>query len=128
MRELVRLATGALRAHRLRSALSMLGIGIGVASVILLTSIGEGTRVYLLSQFTQFGTNILAVNPGKSKTLGIPGVLGGTTRKLTIDDAESLGRVWGVETVVPVTMGLARVAAGGERWGVSAVAGERSGG
>lgn len=112
MRELVRLATGALRAHRLRSALSMLGIGIGVASVILLTSIGEGTRVYLLSQFTQFGTNILAINPGKAKTLGIPGVLGGTTRKLTIDDAESLGRVWGVETVVPVTMGLARVEAG----------------
>ena len=112
MRELVRLATGALRAHRLRSALSMLGIGIGVASVILLTSIGEGTRVYLLSQFTQFGTNILAVNPGKSKTLGIPGVLGGTTRKLTIDDAEALERVWGVETVVPVTMGLARVEAG----------------
>ena len=112
MRELVRLATGALRAHRLRSVLSMLGIGIGVASVILLTSIGEGTRVYLLSQFTQFGTNILAINPGKAKTLGIPGVLGGTTRKLTIDDAESLGRVWGVETVVPVTMGLARVEAG----------------
>ena len=112
MRELLHLATGALRAHRLRSALSMLGIGIGVASVILLTSIGEGTRVYLLSQFTQFGTNILAINPGKAKTLGIPGVLGGTTRKLTIDDAESLGRVWGVETVVPVTMGLARVEAG----------------
>ena len=112
MRELVRLATGALRAHCLRSVLSMLGIGIGVASVILLTSIGEGTRVYLLSQFTQFGTNILAVNPGKSKTLGIPGVLGGTTRKLTIDDAEALERVWGVETVVPVTMGLARVEAG----------------
>ncbi len=112
MRELVHLATGALRAHRLRSALSMLGIGIGVASVILLTSIGEGTRVYLLSQFTQFGTNILAINPGKAKTLGIPGVLGGTTRKLTIDDAESLGRIWGVETVVPVTMGLARVDAG----------------
>ena len=112
MRELLHLATGALRAHRLRSALSMLGIGIGVASVILLTSIGEGTRVYLLSQFTQFGTNILAINPGKAKTLGIPGVLGGTTRKLTIDDAEALERVWGVETVVPVTMGLARVEAG----------------
>lgn len=112
MRELVHLATGALRAHRLRSFLSMLGIAIGVAAVILLTSIGEGTRVYMLSQFTQFGTNILAVNPGKSKTLGIPGVLGGTTRKLTIDDAEALFRVPGVETVVPVVMGSARVEAG----------------
>lgn len=112
MRDLLKLALGALRAHRLRSFLSMLGIAIGVASVILLTSIGEGTRVYVLSQFTQFGTNIIAVNPGKSKTLGIPGVLGGTTRKLTIDDAEALMRVPGIETVVPVTMGLARVESG----------------
>jgi putative ABC transport system permease protein len=90
----------------------MLGIAIGVAAVILLTSIGEGTRVYIVSQFTQFGTNILAVNPGKSKTIGIPGVLGGTTRKLTIDDAEALLRIPGVETVVPFTMGNARVEAG----------------
>src|SRR5512143_1682950 len=90
----------------------MLGIAIGVAAVILLTSIGEGTRVYMLSQFTQFGTNILAINPGKSKTIGIPGALGGTTRKLTIDDAEALFRVPGVETVVPVVMGNARVQAG----------------
>jgi putative ABC transport system permease protein len=112
MRDLVHLAQGSLRAHRLRSFLSMLGIAIGVAAVILLTSIGEGTRVYVVSQFTQFGTNILAVNPGKAKTLGVPGVLGGTTRKLTIDDAEALSRIPGVETVVPVTMGLARVEAG----------------
>ena len=106
MADLLRLALGALVAHRLRSFLSMLGIAIGVAAVILLTSIGEGTRVYVLGQFTQFGTNIIAVNPGKSKTLGIPGVLGGTTRKLTIDDAEALARIPGIETMVPVTMGL----------------------
>jgi putative ABC transport system permease protein len=112
VRDLLRLAAGSLRAHRLRSFLSMLGIAIGVAAVILLTSIGEGTRVYMLSQFTQFGTNILAINPGKAKTIGIPGVLGGTTRKLTIDDAEALARISGVETVVPVVMGNARVEAG----------------
>jgi putative ABC transport system permease protein len=110
--DVLRLALGALRAHRLRTFLSMLGIAIGVAAVILLTSIGEGTRVYMLSQFTQFGTNIIAVNPGKSKTLGIPGVLGGTTHKLTIDDAEALTRIRGVETVVPFAMGQARVEAG----------------
>ncbi len=112
MRDILSLAAGALRAHRLRSFLSMLGIAIGVAAVILLTSIGEGTRVYVISQFTQFGTNIMAVNPGKSKTLGIPGILGGTTRKLTIDDAEALARIPGIETVVPVSMGSARVEAG----------------
>jgi putative ABC transport system permease protein len=68
------LGVGSVLSHRLRSALSMLGIAIGVAAVILLTSIGEGTRRYLLAEFTQFGTNILAINPGKVETAGIPGV------------------------------------------------------
>jgi len=111
MREILSLALGAVRSHRLRSALSMLGIAIGVAAVILLTSIGEGTRRYLLAQFSQFGTNLLAIHPGKSKTLGIPGVLGGTTHKLTIDDAESLTRLPGVSEVVPVALGQGRVEA-----------------
>lgn len=111
MWELVKLSLRAVVAHRLRSALSMLGIAIGVASVILLTSIGEGTRLYMISQFTQFGTNLLAVNPGKAETIGIPGALGGTTRKLTIDDAEAIGRLPGVEKVVPMVFGAARVEA-----------------
>ncbi len=108
---LVRFALSAVASHRLRSLLSTLGIAIGIGSVIVLTSIGEGTRVYILRQFTQFGTNLVSINPGKSETLGIPGVLGGTTHKLTLDDAESIGRLSIVETVVPVTFGLARVEA-----------------
>ncbi|MBN2492052.1 MAG: ABC transporter permease [Planctomycetes bacterium] len=90
----------------------MVGIAIGIAAVLLLTSIGEGTRRYILTQFTQFGTNILAVNPGKTDTLGIPGVLGGTTHKLTLEDAEAMRRVAGVDKVVAVAMGQARVEAG----------------
>jgi putative ABC transport system permease protein len=112
MGDLLRLATGALASHRLRSILSMLGIAIGIASVILLTSVGEGTRRYILSQFSQFGTNLLAINPGKAKTTGIPGVLGGTTHHLTIDDAEALARIPGVQHVVPAAFGIARVEAG----------------
>jgi putative ABC transport system permease protein len=108
---LIRFALSAVASHRLRSLLSTLGIAIGIGSVIVLTSIGEGTRVYVLRQFTQFGTNLVSINPGKSETLGIPGVLGGTTHKLTLDDAESIGRLSIVETVVPVTFGLARVEA-----------------
>ena len=91
----------------------MLGIAIGIASVILLTSIGEGTRAYLISQFTQFGTNLVAINPGKAETMGIPGALGGTTHKLTIDDAEALTRIPNIEDVVPVAFGAARVEARG---------------
>ncbi|HEV8629105.1 MAG TPA: ABC transporter permease [Thermoanaerobaculia bacterium] len=111
-RDLLRLALLAVTAHRLRSVLSMLGIAIGIAAVILLTSIGEGTRRYMLAQFTQFGTNILAINPGKSETLGIPGVLGGTTHKLTIDDALAVQRLPGVEEVVPLSFGIGRVERG----------------
>ena len=113
MTDLLRLAAGAIVGHRLRSALSMLGIAIGIAAVILLTSIGEGARRYILEQFTQFGTNVIAVHPGKTKTSGMPGVLGGTTHHLTIDDAEALARIAGVLRVVPTTFGLARVEGGG---------------
>jgi putative ABC transport system permease protein len=111
--DLVILAGGALRGHRLRTFLSMLGIAIGVCAVILLTSIGEGTRRYVLDQFTQFGTNIIGINPGKQETIGIPGVLGGTTKKLTIDDAEALARLPGVEQVAMFSLGSARVEAQG---------------
>lgn len=111
--DLCAFAFGALRAQRLRTALSVLGIAVGVGAVILLTSIGEGARSYVVSEFTQFGTNLLQVTPGKTETIGIPGVLGGTTRKLTLEDAQVLRRIPGVERVVPVVMGQARVHAEG---------------
>lgn len=106
-------AAGALREHRLRSALSMLGIAIGVAAVLLLTSIGEGARRYIVAQFTQFGTNLLSVVPGRTQTFGLPGAAGGTTRPLTLEDAEALRRVPGVTGIVPLAYGLARVEANG---------------
>jgi len=111
VRDLLRLALGSVLGHRLRSVLSMVGIAIGIASVILLTSIGEGTRRYMVGQFTQFGTNLIAIHPGKTQTTGLPGVFGGTTRKLTLDDALAVGRVPGVEEVVPVAFGSARMEA-----------------
>jgi len=112
-RDLLRLTAGAVFAHRLRSFLTMLGIVIGITSVILLTSIGEGARQYILSEFTQFGTNLLTVSPGRVETTGLPGAVGATIRKLTIEDALALRRVPGVEEVVPVAFGMARVEAGG---------------
>lgn len=104
---------GALAGQRLRSALSALGVAMGVAAVVLLTSLGEGTRRYIVGQFTQFGTSLLAVSPGRVKTLGVPGILGGTTHKLTVADAEALRRIPGVDRVVPVVVGQARVEGGG---------------
>lgn len=87
----------------------MLGILIGIASVILLTALGEGARAYVLEEFTQFGTNILSISPGKIETTGMPGALAGTTDELTIGDALALERVTGVEAVVPVSMGTTLV-------------------
>ncbi|MCU0303783.1 MAG: ABC transporter permease [Thermoanaerobaculales bacterium] len=111
--ELIRFVVAALGGHRLRSFLSALGVGIGVTAVILLTSLGEGTRDYIVTQSTQFGTTLIGINPGKVKTVGMPGVLGGTTHKLTIDDAEALRRIPEVDEVVPVAFGQAEVEGGG---------------
>ncbi len=113
MWELIGLAVRAIRAHRLRSVLSMLGISIGIAAVILLTSLGEGARQYIVAQFTQFGTNVIAVNPGKAETFGMPMAISGTTHKLTLDDAEALKRVPGIVDLVPFTFGMARVEGAG---------------
>ena len=57
-----------LAAHRLRSALTALGICVGIAAVILLTSIGAGLQQFVTSEFTQFGTNFININPGRVTT------------------------------------------------------------
>ncbi len=111
--DLLRFITHSALSHRLRSALTALGIGIGVTAVVLLTSIGAGLQHYVLSQFTQFGTNIIAINPGRSTTFGAATGIFGTVRPLTIDDAEALKRVPFVTNTVPVVQGTASVEAGG---------------
>ncbi|HOW66567.1 MAG TPA: ABC transporter permease [Verrucomicrobiota bacterium] len=112
--DLFRLAWQSLWYHRQRSVLTMLGILIGITSVILLTSIGEGTRNFVLSEFTQFGTTLVAINPGRIETTGIPGALGTTVHPLTLEDAEALNRLPGITRVVPVIMGSAPVEQGGK--------------
>ena len=91
--DLFRFTLASARAHRLRSGLTALGIGIGVTAVVLLTSIGEGLQQYLLSEFTQFGTNIVSVTPGKATTFGASAASFNTTRPLSMADAEALSRV-----------------------------------
>jgi putative ABC transport system permease protein len=110
--DIISLAGSAIVAHRLRSVLTTLGIVIGIASVTLLTSIGEGTRQYFLTEFAQFGTNLLQINPGHTTTAGIPGAMGSSVRKLTIEDAEAIARLPGIERVVSQALGQARVETG----------------
>lgn len=103
----------ALVAHRLRSALTALGIAVGVGAVVLLTSIGEGTQRYVLAEFTQFGTHLIEISPGKTRTTGIPGAFLGTVRPLSIADSEALRRLPEVQAVTPAVQGNAQVAANG---------------
>ncbi len=113
-RDLVRLSVSSIVAQRLRSLLTVLGISVGIGAVVLLTSIGEGIHKFVLSEFTQFGTTLIAVNPGKATTLGTPLGIMGTVRPLGIDDAEALKRVPRVRAVVPAVWGNAEVKAGGK--------------
>ncbi|UCE90200.1 MAG: ABC transporter permease [Pseudomonadota bacterium] len=113
MRDSIRLAASALVTQRMRSALTSLGIAVGIAAVVLLTSIGEGIHQFVIDEFTQFGTNLITIQPGKTSTHGSsPGVFG-TTRPLSIDDAVTLQRAPHVLAVVPVVQGNAEVEGGG---------------
>jgi putative ABC transport system permease protein len=111
-RDFLRLVGGSIRSHRIRSGLTALGIAIGIAAVVLLTSIGEGIQRFVLAEFTQFGTNLVAINPGRVMTHGGPLGIYGTTRPLGIEDADALRRLPYVESVVAVTWGNAAVEAG----------------
>jgi putative ABC transport system permease protein len=87
----IRLALRAITAQRLRSFLTLLGIAVGIASVILLTSIGEGIHRFVLAEFTQFGTNIASISPGKVKTSGpAPTGIPSSVRPLSLEDARAL--------------------------------------
>ena len=92
-RDLLRFTLNSARSHRLRSGLTALGIGIGVTAVVLLTSIGAGLQQYVLSEFTQFGTNIISINPGRPETFGGGNLPLAMIKPLTLDDAEALRRV-----------------------------------
>ncbi len=111
--EYLAVAFEALRANRLRSALTMLGVIIGVAAVILLVSLGEGTKKYVEEQFAGLGSNILIVTPGKVETKGGPPIIGAARHKLTMDDSRVLdkkGYLFG--GVAPVVLGSAEIRLG----------------
>lgn len=113
LRDFVQLALRSLLAQRLRSFLTLLGIGVGIAAVILLTSIGEGLHRFVLAEFTQFGTNIIEVTPGRQGARGGPPGLPSTARQLTLDDALALERVPHVTGVTPIVWGNSDVEGAG---------------
>ena len=107
---------------RTRSLLMLLAMGIGVASVILLTSLGEGARRYVVGEFEALGTHLLIMLPGRSETTGgAPPMLGETPRDLTIADAMALLRDRSIVRVAPLTVGSAPVSHGSRSREVSII-------
>lgn len=97
--------------QRQRSLLTALGIAIGIAAVSLLTSVGEGLRIYLLDMFSSFGTRIVTVTAGKTSTQGMAGMIK-TVRPLTPDDAEALRKLPHVVSGIAYVQGTVRVDSG----------------
>ncbi len=109
--ESVRVSYEALFSNKLRSALTTLGVIIGVLAVILLVSIGEGARLFISQELEGLGTNILIVTQGKTETSGGSMMMAttGTTHKLTYDDAKAIKRrSWSIEEAAPVVLGTSR--------------------
>ena len=113
--DLLHLASESLLRARLRSVMMLIAMAIGVAAVVVLTSLGEGARRYVTGEFQALGTDLLIVLPGRSETTGVqPGLFAGETpRDLTLDDARSLLRIPGVERIAPMVVGSAPVSSAG---------------
>jgi putative ABC transport system permease protein len=86
--EIVSVALGALRANKLRSLLTMLGIVIGVAAVIAMIALGKGAQKAIQDRIAALGTTLLSVNPGQQQGMG--GIRSGDQQKMTMDDARAI--------------------------------------
>ena len=104
--ELIRLAFSRLRTGRLRAALTMLGVIIGVASVVALVGVGQGTTSSITQRLSSLGTNLL--------TISAAGANGGASSTLTSEDATAIRAIDGVAGVAPESQTQAVVGADGE--------------
>ena len=114
--EAIRSALEALRAHKLRSGLTMLGIIIGVAAVIAMVSIGGGAREQVVGRIRSLGANLIVVMPGSTRAGGAS--LGaGAASSLTDEDARAIeAEVDGVSVAAPFVRASAQAVAGGNNW------------
>lgn len=107
LKEILRLAVESLAVQKLRTALTILGMVIGVGAIVLLVSLGHGAKNYVTSEFEGLGTNLIIVQPGKSdkKThMGPP--VGAAQRKMTTADVTAIEkRALNVEAVSGLVLG-----------------------
>ena len=109
------IAIKSLLANKLRSALTMLGMIIGVGAVIILMSVGTGLQNMITSTFEEMGSNLLTVQPSNPEAPGIMGMMyGAMTASLTMDDVEALTRIRSVTGIAPTNENFVKLIAGNE--------------
>jgi putative ABC transport system permease protein len=109
-------AIEALRANKSRSILTALGIIIGVAAVIAIVSLGQGSTAQITSQMSSLGTNVLTVAPGSTSSSGIAGGAG-TSSSLKENDGTAIAtQIEGIRALSATVSGSAQIIAGGENW------------
>ncbi|MBR3051541.1 MAG: ABC transporter permease [Selenomonadaceae bacterium] len=114
--ELLKMAWRSLGANKLRSFLTMLGVIIGVTSVIALVSVGMGVKKNILDNISRLGSNMLIIMPGSANRGGMRGAAGSVIT-LTYDDAEAIkNKIKNVEYVSPTVQGSYQVVYGHENW------------
>jgi len=111
----VRIALDALLRNRSRSLLTMLGVIIGVAAVIVTVAIGAGARVSVQNQINALGSNLIVVMPGSVTTGGARSGFGSAST-LTPDDGMAIAKLPGVAAVSPVVSARSQVVAGANNW------------
>ncbi len=114
--EFFSMAIRSLLASKLRSSLTMLGMIIGVGSVIFLMSVGAGLQNMITSTFEELGTNLLMVQPSNPEAPGgfMGAMYGVMNASLTIDDAEAISRIRSVTGVAPTNENFVKLLAGNE--------------
>ncbi len=109
------IAVKSLLASKLRSALTMLGMIIGVGAIIVLMSVGAGLQNYITSTFEEMGSNLLFVSPSNPDAPGITAMVPGyATASLTMDDAEALSDIRSVIAINPTNESFVKLIAGNE--------------
>ncbi len=108
-------ALNGIKANKMRSALTMLGIIIGVSAVIIMISIGQGASKRITDEISSMGSNMLMVMPGAEQQGPVRGA-GGSVNSLTMDDAKALAKLDKVANVAPTVSGSATIAYGSETW------------
>lgn len=110
-RDIVHFSWQVLTRHKFRSVMILLAMALGVASIIVLTALGEGARRYVLGEFAFLGNDVLIMLPGRKETTGgLPPLTGTAARDITLEDVQQLQhRLSAIDEVAPIVIGSAEV-------------------